>query len=653
MKKLGFIALLFAVIFNIPAIAQIEEPPGSEDDTDHAGSATYKITEQPDGNYYIFLYNINTGNFDHISTSNDGNILNSIKNMSQSNGNEVNLILEGVTPNNWNLNTRDIIECHSITLTDGTQLTVNGGQTKVHDFLWVKEGCSLTVTGILGSIFTGDHNGLMGEVHVDGTLNLYGADVEHLIIHGGTVNARGITDHVHIEEEVRVKEGGFLDCSGHLTFENGTVINVENGGIIDLTGEDLSNVTCNFADGAIVIGYEHPVGGLTFHLNAEQWNFIGFPHATDLSLLAQEGMPNVWALGFDYTQNKWNEATYLQYIPGTNESEVPMGHGIFAWSDREHTSTHTLNVSNSDIDLTYNGTAGDDGTRWFALANPFSHSIDIAKFLDANTVQGAGVYVWNGTDWSAATATGEIKPFQGFFVNMTSGDATIDFHLKDLFYVAPAADATPANNDYVTLDVVTDGYPVAVKIAHNDAALTEYDIFDADKMFGSGAVAEPYFVSNGKYLCKEEINANSYTAAMNIKSSEARDVQIVASNIPEGYDVVLMDGEEEIALVQGSVYETQIASGENADRFKVVLNKKNNVSITDAESLENISVRNLNRNIIVEGDNEVRTEVFNMLGQKIFETADRNFMLDGVEAGAYIVKVNGNKSSVSQKIIVE
>lgn len=114
-----------------------------------------------------------------------------------------------------------------------------------------------------------------------------------------------------------------------------------------------------------------------------------------------------------------------------------------------------------------------------------------------------------------------------------------------------------------------------------------------------------------------------------------------------------MDGEEEIALVQGSVYETQIASGENADRFKVVLNKKNNVSITDAESLENISVRNLNRNIIVEGDNEVRTEVFNMLGQKIFETADRNFMLDGVEAGAYIVKVNGNKSSVSQKIIVE
>lgn len=208
--------------------------------------------------------------------------------------------------------------------------------------------------------------------------------------------------------------------------------------------------------------------------------------------------------------NLKNKLKVVLIRPKVNEKEVFIDYGL-------HWFLHSLEC-----------------TKWFALANLFSHSIDIDNFLDANTVQGTGVYVWNGTDWSAATATGEIKPFQGFFVNMTSGDATIDFHLKDLFYVAPAVDATPANNDYVTLDVVTDGYPVAVKIAHNDAALTEYDIFDADKMFGSGAVAEPYFVSNGKYLCKEEINANSYTAAMNIKSSEARDVQIVASNIPEG-----------------------------------------------------------------------------------------------------------------------
>lgn len=93
-------------------------------------------------------------------------------------------------------------------------------------------------------------------------------------------------------------------------------------------------------------------------------------------------------------------------------------------------------------------------------------------------------------------------------------------------------------------------------------------------MFGNGSVAEPYLINDENNLCAEAVNANSYTATMNIKSNEARMVEIVASNITEGYSLVLKDGENEIAMSEGEAYTTEIANGENADRFKLLINKK-------------------------------------------------------------------------------
>ena len=123
-----------------------------------------------------------------------------------------------------------------------------------------------------------------------------------------------------------------------------------------------------------------------------------------------------------------------------------------------------------------------------------------------------------------------------------------------------------------------------------------YDIFDANKLFGNGTVAEPYLVCNGVNLCKEEVNEASYAAAMNIRSSEARSVEIAADNVPEGYSLVLKDGETETPMNQGDIYTTDIASGENAERFKLLINK-NNVSLDELAATEKPRVVNVNRNI--------------------------------------------------------
>ena len=138
---------------------------------------------------------------------------------------------------------------------------------------------------------------------------------------------------------------------------------------------------------------------------------------------------------------------------------------------------------------------------------------------------------------------------------------------------------------------------------------------------------------------------------MNIKSGEAQSVEIIAENIPEGYSLVLLDGEEEIAMNQGDIYTVNIASGENADRFKLKIGEKN-VSITDVEKVADLSIRNNNRNIIIEGGKNIRAEVYNTLGQKVYETTARNFNIEGVAAGAYVIKVQSGKAVQSQKVII-
>jgi predicted transcriptional regulator of viral defense system len=104
-------------------------------------------------------------------------------------------------------------------------------------------------------------------------------------------------------------------------------------------------------------------------------------------------------------------------------------------------------------------------------------------------------------------------------------------------------------------------------------------------------------------------------------------------------------------MVEGGVYSTEILTGENADRFKVLIKKS--VSISDVEELE-VNITNNNRHISIETtETDLQVEVYNALGQKVLSTKDRNFTLNQVSAGAYLIKAFNNKASKTQKIVVE
>ena len=398
-------------------------------------------------------------------------------------------------------------------------------------------------------------------------------------------------------------------------------------------------------------------GNVTIKKNliAGRWNFIGFANSENINPLAAEDMPdNVWALPFDYSQNNWS----TEFLHAGDA--LARGNGIFVWLDTNDTVISTSNGYMEEKitvshDITGSATAAEG--RWMALANPYTGLLDVEVFCDSNSanIQGQGVYKYSGGPTIPFQPTGKVSIGEGFFVNMLDGANQITFTPWQIsaYMETKFPKTAVGEKKYIQVSVSTDGYKVPVMICQNDLASEEYDIFDANKMFGDGSVAEPYFVTEGINLCKEEIATMPYYATMNIKSGEARTVEIVADAIPEGYSATLIDGDVEIELTEGMVYTTDIASGENAERFKLLIGEKN-VSLEDAEAIENlIQVSNTGRRVDISARGAIEAEVYNALGQKVYSTTDNNFTLDGVSAGAYVIKVSNGKSVKSEKIIVQ
>ncbi len=441
----------------------------------------------------------------------------------------------------------------------------------------------------------------------------------------------------------------FIISAGHtVTLRNAN--NIEAGAsIIVRDGGNFINTTSNDV-----------IATMEKNITADKWNFIGFPVKDNSEegygvapLAAVEG--DIWALEYDYANNTWDD-TYLHWYEG-NYDYIKAGNGIFAYPDNNYTLSIEGTLNNANVTVTNTITAignGNNALRWMALANPYPAEINVSSIGSLSTVQGTTAYTYNGTTFDA-NQTGTIKAGQGFFVNMVRQGGVTEYSLtftKNMINGYSNAKSVSAEREFVSVSVSTDGYKVPVLFAQNDEATDGYDIFDANKMFGNGTVAEPYLLCEGIELCKEEVLSSSYTATMNIKSSESRSVEIIADNIPEGYSLTLIDGALSVEMSEGDVYNADITNGENADRFKLLITK-NNVSIADVAETESIRVVNNNRSIAIYGGDAVRTEVYNTLGQKVYETSDRTFDLNNVASGAYVLKVQDGKSVSSSKIVVE
>ena len=522
-----------------------------------------------------------------------------------------------IVEKDMNVNNADAFAA-SITIKNEKTLTVNKGKT-------------LTCPNII--VENGTLDLKQDNAVVDGSIT---------VCNGGTLKFSNKTE---VTGDIILESGAIVDWKNLQAGEFGGTVIIEAGATVTQRNIPAFLNPSNAAFNSSKITYAKPI--------QSGWNFIGLPLSSNVAPLAAEDAPAMWALRFNYDNNEWSD-DYLHYIAGGQQDALAVGNGIFVFLEDNSYNIHlgygTGVTSSVTMSYPYEGerSAQNDG-RWFALANPYMKNLSISTFLANNTGKiHDGVYLYNGLTFDAffSGASESIIVGDGFFVNMADGQTDITFNYPS------SAKSKSAEREFVRVSVSTDGYKVPVMFAQNDDATDGYDIYDANKMFGNGTVAEPYLVCEGIELCKEEVLSSSYTATMNIKSSESRSVEIVADNIPEGYSLTLIDGALEVVMNQGDVYTTDIAEGENADRFKLLITK-NNVSIADVAEAESIRVVNNNRSIRVYGGKSVRTEVYNALGQKVYETSDRAFDLNNVASGAYILKVSDGKTVNSAKIVVE
>ncbi len=470
---------------------------------------------------------------------------------------------------------------------------------------------------------------------------------------------------------------------------------IENRGVLQITQQgQLINKTTTNVPGIIEIESSPKAN--------QAWTFIGAPFQTGYKLETilpvpapgndADGISDISVKKYDYNKkdDNGNDA------PGWSDSwahigtDMKAGEGYFGYPFYGGVVTFTTYgdvctwdntngryvmgsynfdsipvtaLNNGDVIVEESIAQSNDGY-WMALSNPYPAKLSVKAFVDANDpvggteiIQGRCVYVFrNGTfdmnsgqSGTQGLSSGNIEMAEGFFVNFKAdAEKKVTFTKNQLSYNATAKASA---NEFIELTLINGDKKVRAYLAHNEEAEQGYDIFDANKLFAPTEIAEPYFITDGIALMKEEFAELPYYATMNVRSFANDTVSFVVNNIPEGLAVSIIDGENVIDMVEGGVYTTEILTGENADRFKVLIKK--NVGIADVEELE-VNITNNNRHIsIATTETDLQVEVYNALGQKVLSTKDRNFTLNQVSAGAYLIKAFNNKASKTQKIVVE
>ncbi|MBQ2375535.1 MAG: leucine-rich repeat domain-containing protein [Bacteroidales bacterium] len=409
-----------------------------------------------------------------------------------------------------------------------------------------------------------------------------------------------------------------------------------------------------------------------------KWNFIGAPfEGYDLwGVKIGPGGKDVTVVQFDYDNNDWSNNF------STVDSVVEAGEGFLAWpfydggvvfstqrdygEPIEQIESGLINIPfalNSDnVVVSKTITVDDSAGNWLALANPYPAKLCVNSFITQNPsadIQGQGIYVHNtqsNTFTFKANGTNyDLGVGQGFFVNFNSaGEKQITFK-KEQLHENLESNHTYLNKSskkkFMTISMFEGNKESELLFAHNEKAQQGYDIFDANKLFAMDQITEPYFVTDGMSLVKEEVKTLPYYAQMNVRSFEDKEVTFRLKDIPEDLVVFLIDNGKATRMNGGVEYRTKITAGENANRFQLLVKKAS--TIEDAKD-NNIEISNSNRFVSISStQTDLQIEVYNALGQKIMTTNNYNFNLNEASAGAYIVKAYNKAVSKTHKIVIK
>ncbi|MBP6430048.1 MAG: T9SS type A sorting domain-containing protein [Bacteroidales bacterium] len=289
-------------------------------------------------------------------------------------------------------------------------------------------------------------------------------------------------------------------------------------------------------------------------------------------------------------------------------------------------------------------------------------------------IQGDLVYVydsdkgqWNNNLQTTTGKVTKIKPSEGFFI--AAVDASGNFIFDKSINPSNAKSTYKSNLIYVNATANNETREAFLQM--NEDAENGFDFNDGLMMFGSnGNAVEPFFrINAGKEafdseigdlnILKDAFSTLPYMTELDLRSEKENDLSLNFSNIPSDIHVYLLDSVLNTAqyLNENADYSLKVSAGDNKNRLFVLFsyNKEDINQFFKPEMAEEIRIWNYNNTLHIEGKNLIRYEVYDILGNKIFEeqTLEDDYQKSlSLKNGIYIARAYSKVSTKTEKISI-
>jgi hypothetical protein len=267
---------------------------------------------------------------------------------------------------------------------------------------------------------------------------------------------------------------------------------------------------------------------------------------------------------------------------------------------------------------------------------------------------------------------GMISPFTAITLQVTSNNVSVtlpnayrNYSMSTNFF-----DKTGMLDNYVSLKVknleteVTD----VARFYTNDAALSTFDIYDANKKMNDPKAPSLYFVSNGRKLYKEVwpgISEKGVDLPVSFSTQATGAYQITAEleNIEAGLEVYLEDllSRKLYDITKGAI-NFDMNTGDVAERFVLHIRKKSiNTGVAELNTAAYfIGSNGTNVSIGSTQAETLKVEVMDLLGQTLSQTVvetqtGQTAVLPALQVatGYYLVKVTGQSGTQVSKVYLK
>lgn len=419
-------------------------------------------------------------------------------------------------------------------------------------------------------------------------------------------------------------------------------------------------------------------------LNVDTWNFLGdIEHGSKIDDWLFNSQPSGYGNEIEVYPFNENLTDWASALATTDETVLGHGYLLYVepntWNEsglsyqtsgKTTTITRTAyayddltNNINDDIRINYT-TANNSGEYFLALSNPFICYMNIKEFTDdvynSTNIQGPAIYYNNGNQWAMINgdlSEYDIPPMVGFMIGVAPAVGSpnrISLNRpreKSTGYPIPKS--TEAKK-IATLVATSKGISQKLFAELNAEASDGFDIKDAYAVVNDGF--EWHFVVDNKKLWKNAFASDNYICPVSFVKTNSGVVNISIDTCVNDIEVSLIDNltEEETVLSEEPISLT-LDAGTTDNRYQIHFVKKN-VGINELANKEsNISIWNSRNVINVNGNELKRIEVYNTLGQMVYSSqlAGNNASINtNLKDGAYIVKVQDNKTNKTQKLVI-